>query len=441
MLIGVSAIIFFAFFNDFFWLQKPREVQLDWVMQLSRDFQQTTRSERFVFLEIDEKTYRGWQEPLYTPRDYLLDLIKISVGGRPAVIVVDVDLSRSIHAPGTQLHPHDQALFDYFNAYSQKCDAEKASINQSGSAICPQIIFARASRNSLSNDKTREMVPAFLEPVVAASGDLHWGSSLFDKDGDDVIRRWRMWELACDSRGHPLIMPSIQLLASAFVIDGKQAQEKLRDYLQAITPADCEGKILKPQSPLEFGQYPHTITIETTESSVERRISFNFTWPWHNGEAWKSQDAGSLINAIANKQTIDTKHFADAVVVIGGSYQHSHDLHKTPLGNAPGALILLDATHALLNYGQLHTLDFWTNLSLQLFLVLVLSFLLAKYDGLAATLAITVVTYSILLPFVLYNFIALRIAIDVAAPLLAMQLCQFIVEVYALFRRNQEVPE
>jgi hypothetical protein len=42
------------------------------------------------------------------------------------------------------------------------------------------------------------------------------------------------------------------------------------------------------------------------------------------------------------------------VVVIGASFEDSRDLHETPVGTLPGALVMLDAIKSLNQFGPLH---------------------------------------------------------------------------------------
>jgi CHASE2 domain-containing sensor protein len=51
------------------------------------------RSPAFVFVDIDNATWRSWGAPLITPRDKLAGLIERIASYRPMLIIVDVDLS------------------------------------------------------------------------------------------------------------------------------------------------------------------------------------------------------------------------------------------------------------------------------------------------------------------------------------------------------------
>ena len=46
-----------------------------------------------AWIDVDEKTYREWGEPLMTRRDKLADLIDFAMQHEPRAVIVDVDFS------------------------------------------------------------------------------------------------------------------------------------------------------------------------------------------------------------------------------------------------------------------------------------------------------------------------------------------------------------
>ncbi|RKZ47087.1 MAG: hypothetical protein DRR16_27295 [Candidatus Parabeggiatoa sp. nov. 3] len=69
-----------------------------------------------------------------------------------------------------------------------------------------------------------------------------------------------------------------------------------------------------------------------------------------------------------------------SVVVIGGSYREGHDYaNLTPLGEMPGALIIINAIRTLLEYGEIKPLPNWLNVSTYVILLILMSLVLARF--------------------------------------------------------------
>jgi CHASE2 domain-containing sensor protein len=111
-----------------------------------------------VFLDIDDNTHQAWGEPMFTPRNRLMNLIDAAVRAKARLIIVDVDLSRKTpldglepFTKGLQLHPYDQALSHYLENYRVVCACKKA-VN----ANCPPIILS-SSFNTQTGFKNRSI--------------------------------------------------------------------------------------------------------------------------------------------------------------------------------------------------------------------------------------------------------------------------------------------
>ena len=151
-----------------------------------------------MFLEIDESSYRVWGEPLLTPRDKLRRLIEFSTEGGAAVVLVDIDLSR-------KTGPHDAALAALVREVGEDPDSAP-------------LVLARTFREPLpgSADARREERASFLDPVVEAAPNVYWASTLFLRESDLRIRRFRNLEPTCNGeRGN--VIPAMQLLAASLV--------------------------------------------------------------------------------------------------------------------------------------------------------------------------------------------------------------------------------
>ena len=69
----------------------------------------------------------------------------------------------------------------------------------------------------------------------------------------------------------------------------------------------------------------------------------------------------------------------NSIVVIGGSYGEGRDVHLTPLGEMPGALIIINAIHTLLEHGEIKPLSAWLKFLTYLSLLVLMSLVLARF--------------------------------------------------------------
>src|SRR5262245_10012904 len=111
------------------WLATREEQALDWVVRMQAGVAPPRYAgPPFVLLELDEASYRGWDEPLVVPRDRLRDLVEFSVRGGAALVLVDVDLSRPT--------PEDASLTEYLASF----------VREGARSAGPQIVLARTFR-------------------------------------------------------------------------------------------------------------------------------------------------------------------------------------------------------------------------------------------------------------------------------------------------------
>jgi len=148
-------------------LRDIEDAAFDWMLVMYRGTAPVVHSAPpFALLDIDETSYRAWGEPLHIPRDRLVRLVEYAVGGEPAAVIVDIDLSRSVGA-------EDRELVQYLEAYSDSRPADRRR---------PPLILQRRLRHPVSPDGSAylEQAPSFLDGIVAQSPDIHWAAALFE---------------------------------------------------------------------------------------------------------------------------------------------------------------------------------------------------------------------------------------------------------------------
>lgn len=387
---------------------------VDEVFALRQQDAATPDGTQFVFVDIDEKTWQAWGEPLTPPRVKLLRLIEHAVAGQPRAIVVDVDLGRD-------LGPDDQELANYLARYDML------------SPPPPHLILARGLRAPLDKGSMALSEPrssALLAPIVARSSRIHWGTPLYDRDGDWVVRQWRTWENACVD-GRPAVLPSVQLLAAAAVWGGAEdCFDELRRELASLVPADCRvtspahNEYAPEQEVTLCGRKFHVST-----DAVYKRIFYAMQPPpplaldrdYFVAKGGRLTTVRAL--AIADGESpAGSTVYADHVVIIGGSYADSGDIHATPVGEMPGALVVGNGVYSLLKHdGELEPLHLWGKLSVELFLIVVMSVAFARFDSFWGMWTSGVIVMVALLP-ISFFLLGRGVWLDFAIPLLAVQL-------------------
>src|ERR1700730_4217223 len=127
------------------------------------------------FIDIDNDAYEAWGESLITDRSRLLRLIDYAVKGGATTVVVDIELTRSGDG--------DEALLDYLSTYSD----------------ATPLIFLRTLEAPVSDRVVRIPRPSILDGAVANSAPVYFASTSFIRDGDHVVRGWRLWEPVCNN--------------------------------------------------------------------------------------------------------------------------------------------------------------------------------------------------------------------------------------------------
>jgi hypothetical protein len=386
-------------------------------------------------LDIDDDTYQAWGEPLFTPRDRLKNLLEAAVKAQPRLIVVDIDVSQKMPlagleqlTPGLSLHPHDQALQDYLHQYVKTCQASATQTNS-----CPPIIFARAFRETSDQLPLRPR-PSFLEETLTHSAPyVQWASTLFSRSADYFVRRWWLWQPACNDKQQPQVVPSVQLLAAALMVNGisEKSQADLTKALQPFQPKDCQHALA---SPIPLTVQIGKLTVSAGLQSIRQRIIYSLPWrpkqPSSEGLRYTLHDqqgntkltvfsAKNFAISPPNPALLETAK--DQVVVIGGSYGEGRDIHATPLGEMPGMLILTNAIYSLLQHEELDSLAEWQKLLVEAILIAIMSFAFAYWDSFWAMLFSAIFILVVLLPASIALF-RYGVWLDFAIPLLTVYL-------------------
>jgi CHASE2 domain-containing sensor protein len=384
--VGIFITLLIIPFHNSQLIRTLEDISIDWVISMYRNTTLTKpKVPPFVFMDIDEQTYRLWKELLPTPRDKLRDLIQFAVAGQPKLVIIDVDLTYPTDRYHTQLTPADVTLKDYLATYeSQHCTNQP----------CPHLILVSTSRPTLDAQghflPTRELRPSFLG--VTESPHLHWASALFEPDVDFMIRRWRL----CDKVSHPKEEPilSIQLLTAK--LSGTTELKCPEETAHAAIGQRIIYKLLPNTAMPKPEKYPDT-------QSGQPILT---TWSAHR-----------LLQHPAG----DKSFLTDRIVVIGGSYLDSGDWYATPIGAMPGAVIIINSILSLQQYGELHKPNILLILLTEIILIVIMSLAFACFTSFYGMLFSGLLIILVMMPISFWLFQA-GIWLDFAIPLLAVQL-------------------
>jgi len=451
--IGMAIALVILYFHNYPFLLDIEDAGMDWVMQI-RQKQIPSIQEKnippFVVLDIDENTHKEWKEPLFTPRRHLKNLIQAAVKGEARLVIVDIDLSQKTPTEGLELpkgferHPYDQELLDYLQSYVTSCKTPQ------GNSTCPLIILARNFYlDSPENLLLKPRIGFLEENLKQPEPYIQWASALFYSSHDQSVRRWSLWQPTClrPEGGRELkteITPSMELLAAVLIRNNSTPQEShkmLAIALEPFKPVDCantEYDFPRVEEIVSIGE----LKINTDIKGIHQRIVYSMPW-LENGKppvlphpvcSEGKCDAGNPpiltifpAHPFAQSDFPEEalkQNFKDKVVVIGGSYRGGSDIHKTPLGEMPGYMIVINAVHSLLQYEMIKTLPSIAKLSIEALLIICMSFMLVCFHSLWGMIFAGVVVIFVLLPgsIVLFNY---GVWLDFALPLVAVLIHQF----------------
>ena len=418
------------------WLADIEDLSIDWMLTLYRGNLAKENTPHFVILDIDDKTYQTWEEPFFTPRDKLLQLLQFAVEGQAKLILVDIAINKQPSSHPQALHPDDLALQQYLAQY------EETHCKQ---LDCPTILLTRTFRlpknikpfnpNTLPYYLSQRTT--FLDQIVMQSPHIYWAATQFEREYDRVLRRWNLWIPTC-SQKTPDIVPSMPLLATALLAKTNNPNElacacRLRHYLSYFLP-NCEQKPKKwtneelKHKPTEF-KVSNDLIFDLHPTRLSRRIIYTIPWYLNPGETLPSLANGQSLLTIMSAQNITEQQASfqllrNSITIIGGSYAAGRDWHITPLGWMPGMLVLVNSIQSLLQYGVLHPPSNWWIFLFATMLITFTSWLLIKYGKLRGAIYSSILIIALIpLSFVLFKY---GVWLSFAIPWAAVQLRQII---------------
>jgi CHASE2 domain-containing sensor protein len=398
------------------WVASQRDRVMDWMVGIHAGTEpEGYTAPPLVFVDLDEPLYRAWGEPVRVPLGAIAGLLEATAASAPAAVILDVDLRGEAPSDASAL---ERVLEDL------------------GGGPTP-ILLARGFRAPLVPHPRGylEEVPSFLDPIVARAPSLRWASTVFVRDRDWVVRRYRSFEATC-TKGRANVLPAVHVLAVARVSAGAKGVARLDDALATQRP-QCDGSDVEPpeDTRASFGD----IEVVFSSGPVASRILYGTRAPAPRAPfasarvAFRGREVPIFTRVPASlllepDKPVDPQLLAGRIAVIGASYGASRDIHRTPVGDMPGAAILMNSTYSLLQFGALRTPSGGLVVATQVTILAMLSLVFARlplYWSLTVGPAVIAV---VLVPFSLWLF-RHGLWLDFAIPLLMLQ-------VLALLRKH-----
>ncbi|WP_020586743.1 CHASE2 domain-containing protein [Desulfobacter curvatus] len=438
LMIGLGILFLLQIFHNAPVLRESEDAAMDWVMRMRKCTVSNEPTFPFGWIDIDDETYRDWKEPLYVPREKLAKLIEFAVESRPKMVVVDVDLAQR-SGDETLENPIKDVLK---KKYGDKCQCERPF-----SEGCPPPLILVASLRP-SKEALLEKRLSNLDDLVEKSDHIFWASPLFDKDWDQSIRRWRMWEPIWPNKkvdAVPTSLPSIQLLAATLLTSGEEEMGKLQRCLNSLA---LKGHNTMAGQPVSNDEKPCTVTLwnrqgmkltrkkQTLSLSWERlgrRFLYSIPWQAEGSSGMTIPTVRTtedqkrlLLTRISALQMRNKQRLADLqgrVVFIGGSFRDGRDIYPSPLGEMPGVLILINSLNSLLQQ-KTHLPYFFIIIFIkEILLIVLLTIVFSVWDSFWGMIITNLTIIVSLVPVSVWLF-GYGFWLDFALPLAAIQIHQ-----------------
>ena len=400
----------------------------------------------FVYVDIDEKTYRKWGEPPQIPRANLAALLEFVLNGNPRMVVLDVD-TRGKPGQLVPLTVGERNLAEIVARGSK----QNESLDESPGSEVPIILALNTRKNLDYPAGLKERRESILKSVINQTDFVYEGSTLFDKSvSDHVVRRWRMFEQTCnDSKGG--VIASLAVQAFAILYCSGDERRNLDQFLEQRIPRNCPVQeasqivVNAEGMPNSFSCAGNQIKLNRSDRLLSRVI---YSIEWKNNQV---VDGGSLeyqggsgplvwylpAHYITDNTSsaLSNSMLTGRIVVIGGSFVDGRDFHSTPIGMMPGALVLINTMQSLFQYGYIQKPSWELTLLLEGCLIILAALAFAVMESFTAKVLTTLAIVFGLIPI---SFLLFKdgIWLGFALPVVAIQILDLLYRVQRIIKQD-----
>lgn len=324
-----------------------------------------------VFVDIDDETHRAWGESRPTPRQELAKLLAVLLAQKPALVVVDLDLSWKSG--------------EVANSESLRLALEKELLRAQEEERPSRIILVRrviTDVDSRGSNIRQWLRPLFFEQDASIAETLLArqliGTVTYAVDGDGVVRRWRLLETGCRNDNGEAAL-AVQVLVAAYLGKAVEPLEKLR---ASIAQQACAHDKIAPTA--DAVKITNKLVIPSSALTEPNRMLLRFKWDrarygtdemlYYAGKHIALLQTMSAAEVLRTR--IDTKiprDLEDAIILVGATHYDSGDRHMTPIGELPGSFLVLNSIYSLLERGIMKAASWGSALAAELLLVTLLA--------------------------------------------------------------------
>lgn len=228
-----------------------------------------------------------------------------------------------------------------------------------------------------------------------------------------------------------VLLPSVQLTATAILSD-----MNVVPAIHTANPGTVEfAKCGSDAKSNEEGARERSSqsSVMSVAAGIDQRIIY--TMPWRSPSPDLIKVSAQTITSSVRPLSSDIA--SGRVVVIGASYADARDVHRTPIGDMPGALVIANAIKSLALFGQFSLPPTWLQWLLKLLLIVFAALIFLAFRSLLAVGVAGVIIIIVLFPLSFY-FFKYGVWIDFALPLFAMLMHRALAEYRGAQREAKE---
>ena len=422
-----------------------------------------------VLIDIDDQTWRdarwGGGEPARAPRELLASLIEGAFQRGASQVVLDIAVE------GSTGREHDLLENRHFAA---RLDT---MLTAAWFGADRQLVLVRTLRQPLPVrarmlagapmdalpfaegyfDEFRES-PAIDAVVARSKGRIVLAAPFFSISPDRVLRDWQLLQVVCERnsgerQGTVRIVPSVQVAVAARHFGLPAGAEP---WQLAAPAARCAP------FPAEAGQLELTPHDATLTPALQAQADALVASSWRatqsafakfgvgmsaqvprvddlgNRVVFRWASAPSVVPAIEMVFGQVLHDLKGRVVLIGETFPETVDHHFTPLGDMPGAVVLLNAIDSMTRHRIVATPSSWITVPLALTMIIVVGYAFARWSSLLGTIVATCAILAVL-PWISFSLFKQGVWLDFALPLFGIQVHKLITSLEeSLAKRQRE---
>lgn len=357
VLVPVSlAVIIFTIawtLRDVRLVANPAEESRDAVLAINADGEAPRLLRNpFAFVDLDERTDEALGHPDHTPHDKLARLLARVAAGKPALIVVDIDISWP--------DSHDDQL--------------RATLEDLGRK---NVAVLLEHQTEAAGGMPYPFRPSVFDGVVALYPSISWVTTETPNGRTAAVRRLREWLAACNG-DTPVRIPGVGL-ASAWAYQQVAAHLPPKPVRALFAFPDWSCGPAQAFVPPAVSYLHHSVHIGSeTTSSIGLSEAVRYTLRWDEDRKVSPQE---IVDSMGHRRPLyavlpaldlmsekgPSPGAADywlrnSIAVVGASNENARDMHATPLGPMPGAFILINHMRGLLDFGPYAEAAWWSGL-------------------------------------------------------------------------------